>query len=84
MLAVLLQYKAKSRQIEAGQCGFWMCVYGTAAAALIKCVCYLMVSCLCNVFCALLLGVLVLLAGRFVWPTVSGCCSCQSRAKTTS
>lgn len=65
--------------MEAGQCGFSMCIYGTAAGSVsIKCVCYCMVYLLFKVFCAVLLGVLLLLAQRFVQTTVSSSCSCQS------
>lgn len=51
--------------------GFGLCVHGAAAGRVtIKCVCYHMVSLLFRVFCAVLLGVLLLLAWRFVQATI--------------
>lgn len=56
-----------TRQIEAGQCGFGLCVHGTAAGGVTtECVCYHVVSLLFKVFYAGLLEVLPLLAWRFV------------------
>lgn len=55
------------RQIEAGQCGFGLCVRGTAAGGVTtECVCYHVVSLPFKVFYAGLLGVLLLRAQRFL------------------
>lgn len=51
--------------------GFGLCVHGAAAGSVTtKCVCYHVVSLLFKVFYAVLLGVLLLLAWRFVWATI--------------